>query len=60
MQFSHVFYQVGLQLKMNLTVSNAQMSLNKLNKSNGMLEKLVREGEEIEEINAKGGRRKMV
>jgi hypothetical protein len=46
MQFSHVFHQVGLQLKMNLTVFNAQMPLNELNKSKGMLEKLVQEGEE--------------
>jgi hypothetical protein len=37
MQFPHVFYQVGLQLRMNLTVSNAQMPLNELNKSRGML-----------------------
>jgi hypothetical protein len=37
MQFSYVFYRVELQLIMNLTVSNAQMSLNELNKSRGML-----------------------
>jgi hypothetical protein len=37
MQFSHVFHQVGLQLKMNLTISNAQMHLNELNKSRYIL-----------------------
>jgi hypothetical protein len=37
MQFPHVFHKVGLQLKMNLTVSNAQMLLNELNKFRGML-----------------------
>ena len=36
MQFSHVFHQVGLQLRINLTVSNAQMSSNELNKFRGM------------------------
>jgi hypothetical protein len=37
MQFPHMFHQVGLQLRMNLTVSKAQMPLNELNKSKGML-----------------------
>ena len=37
MQFPHVFHQVRLQLRMNLTVSNAQMPLNELNKSRGLL-----------------------
>jgi uncharacterized protein YceH (UPF0502 family) len=37
MQFSYVFHQVRLQPRMNLTVSNAQMFLNKLNKSRSML-----------------------
>jgi hypothetical protein len=37
MQFPHVFHQVGLQLRMNLTVSNAQMSLNEFNKFKDML-----------------------
>ena len=37
MRFPHVFHQVGLRLKMNLTVFNTQMPLNELNKSKGML-----------------------
>jgi hypothetical protein len=37
MQFPHVFQQVELQLRINLTISNAQMPLNELNKSRGML-----------------------
>jgi hypothetical protein len=37
MQFSHVFHQVRLQLRMYLKVSNAQMHLNELNISRGML-----------------------
>ena len=39
MQFSHVFHQVRLQLRINLMVFNAQMPLNELNKSNGMFRK---------------------
>ena len=37
MEFRHVFHQVGLWLKMNLMVFNAQIPLNELNKSTDML-----------------------
>jgi hypothetical protein len=41
MQFSHVFYQVGLQLRINLMISNAQIPFNKLNKSRSMLVRIL-------------------
>ena len=56
MQFSHVFHQVILQLRMNLIVSNAQMPLNKLNKSKGMLIRNL--FEKTKRINKCIGRRK--
>jgi hypothetical protein len=37
MQFSLMFHQVGLQLRINLMVSNVQMLLNELNKFRGIL-----------------------
>jgi hypothetical protein len=51
MQLPHVFHEVGLQLGMNLTVSNAQILLNKLNKSKDML---------VRNLFGKGKRRKKI